>query len=70
MQGYTLFGITDETARDALHYGLQKLDSPYEETLTKIKLPELNTELQISIQPWIGTGQMKIKDHSKGEFLR
>jgi hypothetical protein len=68
-QGYMLFGITDETVRDALHYGLQKLNSPFEEILTKIKLSELDTELQISLQSWMGTGLIKIKDRSKRAFL-
>lgn len=69
MQGYMLLGITDETARDALHSGLQELKSPYEELLTKIRLSELNTELQISVQSWVGTGQIKIKDRSQRAFL-
>ncbi|MCP4613537.1 MAG: hypothetical protein GY845_33015 [Planctomycetes bacterium] len=69
IQGYMLFGITDETVRDALHYGLQKLNSPFEEILTKIKLSELDTELQISLQSWMGTGLIKIKDRSKRAFL-
>lgn len=68
-QGYTLYGITDETVRNALHYGLQELKSPYEEMLTKIKLSELDTELQISLQSWMGTGLIKIKDRSKRAFL-
>jgi hypothetical protein len=69
MQGYMFLGITDETIRDALHYGLQELKSPYEEILTKIVLSELNTELQISVQSWMGTGQIKIKNRSKKAFL-
>jgi hypothetical protein len=68
-QGYTLYGITDETLREALHYGLHELKSPYEEMLTKIKLSELNTELQVSVQSWMGTGLIKIKDRSKRAFL-
>jgi hypothetical protein len=69
MQGYMLLGVTDETVRDALHYGLQELKTPYKELLTKITLPELNTELQVSVQSWMGTGQIKMKDRSKRAFL-
>ena len=68
-KSYLLYGISDEVLREALNYGLHELKSPCEETLTKIKLTELGTELQISLSSWMGTGLIKIKDRSKRTFL-
>ena len=60
--------MTDETLREALHYGLTELRSPYEETLTKIKLSGFDTELQISPQSKLGTGLIKIKVRPKRAY--
>ncbi len=69
MQGYMFLGVTDETVRAALHYGLHELKTPYEEILTKISIPDHDTELYVAVQSWMGTGQIRIKDRSKRTFL-
>jgi hypothetical protein len=69
MQGYIFIGITDETLRNALLYGLRELGVPFEEVLTKIRLPDYNTEMNVSIQSWLGSGQIRIKDKNRRPFL-
>jgi len=70
MKGYVAIGITDDTFQDALHYALNELKIKFEESLSRLKLPELNCELQVSIQSWIGTGQIKLKKHSDEVSLK
>ncbi len=64
IRGYIAMGITDESFRAALHNVLQKLDIPFEETLGHIKLTSHDLELQVAVQSWIGTAQIKMKQRS------
>ncbi|MYB92679.1 hypothetical protein F4054_20100 [Candidatus Poribacteria bacterium] len=61
LQGYTTFGITDTSFREALLAALQKLQLPYEETLSSIRLTSIEADLQVSVQSWVGSGVIKIK---------
>ena len=61
LRGYTAFGITDVSFREALVASLKRLDLPYEETLSTVRLPTIGADLQVAIQSWIGTGQLKMK---------
>ena len=61
LQGYTTFGITDISFREALLAALQKLQLPYEETLSSIRLTSIEADLQVSVQSWVGSGMIKIK---------
>jgi hypothetical protein len=61
LRGYTAFGITDASFREALLYSLKKLGLPYEETLSAIKLLTQGADLQVAVQSWIGTAQLKMK---------
>ena len=61
LQGYTAFGITDTSFREALLAALQKLQLPYEETLSSIRLTSIEADLQVSVQSWVGSGLIKIK---------
>ena len=65
LKGYCAFGVTDTSFRDALLTSLQELNLPYEETLSSIRLTSIEADLQVSIQSWIGSGVIKIKqrDH-------
>ncbi len=65
LKGYCAFGVTDTSFRDALLTSLQKLNLPYEETLSSIRLTSIEADLQVSIQSWVGSGVIKIKqrDH-------
>lgn len=61
MTGYMIFGVSDETFREALTSALNKLNLPYEETISKIKLTGLNADLQAAVASWMGTAQIRIK---------
>lgn len=65
LKGYCAFGVTDTSFRDALLTSLQELNLPYEETLSSIRLTSIEADLQVSVQSWIGSGVIKIKqrDH-------
>lgn len=61
LRGYMAFGITDVSFREALLASLGKLNLPHEETLAAIRLPAIGADLQVAVQSWIGTGQLKMK---------
>lgn len=64
LRGYCAFGVTDTSFRDALLASLQELNLPYEETLSSIRLTSIEADLQVSIQSWIGSGVIKIKQRA------
>jgi len=70
MRQYTFIGVNEEAIRDAIHYGLQKLEISCKETRAWIKLPELNTRLQIKMRSWGSEGEIKIKDRLQRAFLK
>lgn len=59
MRGYVVIGVTLGSMREALFSALARLQLPYEETLGSIRLPSVPAELQVAVQSWIGTGQLK-----------
>jgi len=61
LPGYTIFGVTDTSFREALLAALQKLQLPYEEVLSSIRLTSIEADLQVSVQSWVGSGIIKIK---------
>ncbi len=61
MKGYAAYGVTDISFREALHSALDKLQLPYEETLSTMKLTSIDADLQVSIQSWVGAGMIKMK---------
>ena len=69
MQGYTAIGVTDESFRSALHFSLNKNNLVFEEQLSAIKLISENAYLQVSIQSWMGSGQIKIKNSRNKNLL-
>ncbi len=70
LRGYTAFGVTDTSFREALLYSLKKLGLPYEETLSAIRLPTQGADLQVAVQAWIGTAQLKMKQRQFGAVLK
>lgn len=62
--GYLLFGVSEEGFRAALTSTLNKLNLPYEETISKIKLTSIGTELQAAVHGWVGTAQIRIKQRT------
>lgn len=69
MQGYIVFGISGDSFRTALHDALHRYNIPFEEQLSTLKLTSLDTDLQISAQFWLGTGQIKLKNRRQGQVL-
>ncbi len=61
LRGYTAFGVTDTSFRDGLLASLEKLNLAHEETLAAMRLPTIGADLQVAVQSWMGTGQMKMK---------
>ena len=61
MSGYMIFGVSDETFREALTNALNKLNLPFQETVSKIKLTSIDADLQAMVASWMGTAQIRIK---------
>lgn len=70
LRGYVAYAVTDTSFRDALLTSLQKLELPYEETLSTIRLTSVEVDLQVSVQSWMGSGQIKIKQRGHGSLLK
>jgi hypothetical protein len=61
MHGYFTYGATDEYFKNALYAALRKLELPFEESFSQIRLTSLGTDMNISIQPRMGTAQLSLK---------
>ena len=70
MRGYTAYAVTDTSFREALIEVLQKLQLPYEESLSLIRLTSIEADLQVSVQGWMGTGLIKGKQRAHHSVLR
>ena len=69
LRGYVAYAVTDTSFREALLASLQKLELPYEETLSTIRLTSVEVDLQVSVQSWMGSGQIKVKQRGHGSLL-
>lgn len=70
MSGYMIFGISDETFREALTYALTKLNLPYQETVSKIKLTSIDADLQATVASWMGSAQIRIKQSQHAHYVK
>ena len=70
MRGYVAYAVTDISFREALLEALQKLQLPYEESLSVIRLTSIEADLQVSVQAWMGTGLIKVKQRAQRSVLR
>lgn len=70
MRGYMAYAITDTSFREALIEVLQKLQLPYEESLSLIRLTSIEADLQVSVQAWVGTGLIKVKQRAHRAVLK
>ena len=61
MKGYLVFGVSDKSFRDALHFSLKKNELPFEERISRVDLPSVGASLQVVVQSWIGFGQFNLK---------
>ncbi len=70
LKGYVAFAITDKSFRETLVAALQRLELPYEESLSVIRLTSVNADLQVAIQSWMGTGTIKVKHRAHRSVLK
>ena len=70
LRGYTAYAVTDTSFREALLAALQKLEFSYEESLSVIRLTSVEADLQVSVQSWMGTGIIKVKQRAHQPVLR
>jgi hypothetical protein len=69
LRGYMVFGTTQRTFRDAVVAALSGLNLKYQETLSSIQLPTVGAELQVAVQGWIGTGQLRLRGGDRPGLL-
>ena len=70
MRGYMAYGVTDTSFREALIEALRRLELPYEESLSLIRLTSIEADLQVSVHAWVGTGIIKVKQRTHRSVLR
>ena len=70
LKGYVAYAVTDVSFREALVASLQKLQMPYEESLSVIRLTSVNADLQVAVQSWMGTGTIKVKQRGHRSVLK
>ena len=70
MRGYLAFGITGKSFREGLVAALEKLQLPYEESLSSIRLTSVEADLQVAVQSWMGTGQIRVRQGRHGPLLK
>lgn len=68
IKGVSIYGITDDDFRKYLFQTLTNREIKFTEKINKIHLDELNTDINISFQEWMGTGMIKTKDKNKFDF--
>ena len=69
LKGYVAYGVTDTSFREALLAALEKLQLPYEETLSTMRLTSIDADLQVSVQTWLGSGMIKVKQREHRSLL-
>jgi hypothetical protein len=69
MKGYMAIGVSDDSFSDALHFSLRRINQPFEEKLSAIRLTAINANLQIAIQSWIGSAQLRFKQSKDSKLL-
>ena len=70
LKGYVAYAVTDTSFREALVAALEKLQMPYEESLSAIRITSVNADLQVAVQSWMGTGTIKVKQREHRAVLR
>ena len=69
LNGYTVYGATDESFRKSLLSALEKSNLKYSENLNGIHLKSHDATLKASVF-WMGTGQIRVKGKLPGKTLR
>ncbi|MCG9127232.1 hypothetical protein JT359_06465 [Candidatus Poribacteria bacterium] len=69
LRGFSAYGVTDITFREALITTLKKLQLPYEETLSSMRLTSVEADLQVNINSWSESGMIRIKQPEHTSLL-
>ena len=69
-RGYTAYAVTETSFREAVIAALQKLQLPYEESLSVIRLTSVEADLQVSVHSLMGTGIIRVKQRAHQTVLR
>ena len=69
MKGYLVFAISDTYFREALLTTIRSLGLTAEETMSCLKIKETGQEINVAIQGWIGTAQLKAAGRGSNELL-
>jgi len=68
-RGYLVFSATQSSFREALLAALAGLSLPFEERLGAVMLPSVPAEIQVAVQGWIGTGQLRLRNGGSPELM-
>ena len=65
-RGYLIYGVTKGSFREALANTLTKLNIPFQETIPRLRLTEINADLHTDFSSFTGTAQLRFKpEHHK-----
>ena len=70
MQGYTVYGVTNNSFREALFAALKAMNVQFQEDFSIIKIPAIPAEIQISFLNSCGCGSMRVKERKDQDFLQ
>lgn len=68
--GYMVFGVREEPFRQVLHSTLRKLNIPFDESLSRLRLTTLDADLHVGIQSWMGTAYLRMKQSQHADTFR
>jgi len=69
MRGFIVMGTTQESFREALMSACSGLHLEAVESLSSIRLPGVPAELQVAVQGWMGTGQLRLRHGGRPKLL-
>lgn len=70
MKGYMAFAISDTYFREALLASAASLGFSIEETMSHLRIKETGVEMQVAIQGWMGTAQLKSSGKGSDDAVR
>jgi hypothetical protein len=69
MQGYFVLGVSEEPFREALIGSLEELNLEHKETVRGFELSGLADLLQVSVQGWVGTAQLRMNSRRNNQLF-
>ena len=70
LKGYVAFAVSHITFRDALLASVKSLGYSTEETMSCLKIKETGQEIEVAIQGWVGTAQLKSQGTPANDTLK